>query len=359
MWISSRYPAIEILNGVLWVGLYWIEVPSAWDASIAESGIYSPMGPQGDSSSMVFSPEAVVHWRYFYHLVLIEALIVATFIDWDLWIIPDGVTLPAMAVGVLGGFLIGRVHLVPVWFQSPTLQRDVSLIRELSPEAGWMFPDWMDPLLGGAAIPAWVTSHPHLHGLAASVAGLLVGGGITWTVRFVGTMILKREAMGDGDVVLMAMVGSFLGWQPTIAAFLLAPVAACAVALVRLFWNRQVEIPYGPYLSLGTLAVLLGWETVWPPFERVFQAGVLVLPVGLAMILGMALMLMLIQLLKQAFGIELYEAEPQPVWLASDQTHYYGGEQVDQAQGNWRRAQWPGILSSRGQIHEAQWRRPE
>jgi len=358
MWISPRYPAIELLNGLLWVALYWLEVPTSWQASIEESGLYSTMGPQGVVGSTWLSPTAVLHWRYVYHLVLVEALLVATFIDWDLWIIPNAVTYPTTVVGVLGGWAIGQVYLVPVWFQSPTLARDVGLVRELTPEVGWVFPPWLDPLLTGPMVPEWITAHPHLHGLVVSLAGILIGGGVVWAVRDVATRVLGREAMGDGDVVLMGMVGSFLGWQVTVAAFLLAPVAACGVALLRVIWNRQVEMPYGPYLSMGTLAVLFGWDRLWPPFERIFAAGVLVVPVFLVMIAGMGLLLLLMQGLKRMLGIDLYSDLPQPVWLPADQSQYLDGEQSDPQQGQWRRRQWPGNLSGRGQLHENHWRHP-
>ena len=83
MGISARYPAIELLNGLLWVALYWLEVPSEWNASMSDSGLYAALGPQGIEHAGWLSPMAVVHWRYFYHLVLVEALLVATFIDLD------------------------------------------------------------------------------------------------------------------------------------------------------------------------------------------------------------------------------------------------------------------------------------
>ena len=358
MRISVRYPAIELLNGLLWMALYWLEVPTELGARIQDSGIYSPIGPQGNYGAAFFTPEAVVNLRFAYHLVLVEALLVATFIDWDLWIIPDGVTLPATAVGLTGALLSGCVHLVPVWFQSPTLLRDVNLVRELNPQIGWLFPQWLDPLLGGASVPAWCGAHPHLHGLAVSVAGFLVGGGVTWIVRIVGYAVLRREAMGFGDVVLMAMVGSFLGWQPTLAAFFVAPALACLFVVTSYLFHRQQEIPYGPYLSLGTLAILFGWQSFWPPFERIFNAGVLVLPMGLVMVAGMTLLLLAIQGIKRLFGITYDPDELEAVWTGADQSQYLAGERTDDQQGQWRRRRWPGVLSGRGQLHQTRWRHP-
>ena len=68
--------------------------------------------------------------------------------------------------------------------------------------------------------------------------GLLGGGrraprrrGLTWSVRFLGTLAFRREAMGFGDVTLMAMIGAFLGWQAAVLTFFLAPFFGLAHAL--------------------------------------------------------------------------------------------------------------------------------
>lgn len=112
-----------------------------------------------------------------------------------------------------------------------------------------------------------------------------------WVIRLVGRAALKREAMGFGDVVLMAMVGAFLGWQPTVIAILIAAILSVVLVLAtRLFaWNR--EIPFGPFLSLGTLITLLGWKWIWIRFEPLFSnpvflgASALFLPVGMFVLL--------------------------------------------------------------------------
>ena len=64
------------------------------------------------------------------------------------------------------------------------------------------------------------------------------------------------EAMGFGDVVLMAMIGSFVGWQGTLAVFILAPLLAVLGALATASFRLGDYIPFGPYLSLATLLVL-------------------------------------------------------------------------------------------------------
>ncbi|MBD3675278.1 MAG: prepilin peptidase [Planctomycetaceae bacterium] len=181
--ISPRYPLVELLNGLLFVGLYVMEVPADYLATIEESHLYTPLGPQIVED---WSSELHMNLRYLYHLVLVEALLVASLIDWDLKIIPDGSTVPAMVVGVLGGAAIGHVHLVPVWFQDPSLAR---AFMSLFPESWqWMAAD--------VTVPEWTIVFPHLHGLAVSVAGFLVGGGID--LGSTAHRALGAEAGSDG-----------------------------------------------------------------------------------------------------------------------------------------------------------------
>lgn len=348
MGISPQYPLVEFANGLLFLLVYFLEVPTGWRAPLEQSCLYSDLGPQVIPGLGPLSPEWWIHLRYFYHLVLIEALVVASLIDFRLKIIPDGCTLPAMVVGVLGAVAVGRLNIIPVWFQEPRLARDFSFIG----------PEWLQWMVApGPRVPEWIAAHPHLHGLAVSLAGLVIGGGIVWVVRAVGTWILRREAMGDGDVVLMAMVGAFLGWQPTVIAFFLAPLAALVFIILRMTFRWHEEIPYGPFLSLGTIVTILAWQPIWGAFERVFNLGpllVLFFTVGLVMFIAI---LLAMQLIKRMFGIPLDEPAPPGVWTAADQTLYYSGEQVDRHACRWRRLDdWPGIPAGRGTLHVERWR---
>ncbi|MEN6407968.1 MAG: A24 family peptidase, partial [Thermoguttaceae bacterium] len=69
-------------------------------------------------------------------------------------------------------------------------------------------------------------------GLLSSLVGAAVGGGLIWAVRIIGKAVLRREAMGFGDVTLMAMIGAFLGWQPCLVVFFLAPFAGLVVGIL-------------------------------------------------------------------------------------------------------------------------------
>jgi leader peptidase (prepilin peptidase)/N-methyltransferase len=252
-----------------------------------------------------------------------------------------------MAVGILGGFLIGQVHLVPVWFQDPSLATQLQLI----------LPDAIDPLLGGPRVPGWIAEHPHLHGLAVSLAGLAVGGGLVWGVRWIGFLVLKQEAMGFGDVVLMAAIGSFLGWQPTVIVFFLAPLCALVVVAASWLFRRDREIPYGPYLSLAVLLLLLAFQPIWNVAERVFDLGPLLPAVALLMGGLLILCLLATQMVKKALGIPLYDEEWVEQWTSADQLAHFAGQHVDDQHGRWRTNEWQGKAAGRGTVHLESWSR--
>jgi leader peptidase (prepilin peptidase)/N-methyltransferase len=116
---------------------------------------------------------------------------------------------------------------------------------------------------GGAA---WV-------GLLTSLVGLAGGGAIVWIVRLVGRAALKREAMGFGDVTFMMMVGTFLGWQACVIIFFISPLAAVIVGVLQAILKSDDELPYVPYLALGTLFVMIAWAAVWNRVEFAFELG--------------------------------------------------------------------------------------
>ncbi|MDZ4657357.1 MAG: A24 family peptidase [Bythopirellula sp.] len=113
---------------------------------------------------------------------------------------------------------------------------------------------------------AWV-------GLLTALVGLAASGALVWIVRLVGTAALGREAMGFGDVTLMMMIGTFLGWQACVVVFFVAPFAGLVVGIAQAITKRDDVIPYGPFLCLGALFVIVFWASVWNRVEFAFQLG--------------------------------------------------------------------------------------
>ncbi|MHC5005389.1 MAG: prepilin peptidase [Planctomycetota bacterium] len=120
-------------------------------------------------------------------------------------------------------------------------------------------------LLPSAGPPAVVQA------LAASGAGYLVGGGMIWGIRILGTLGFGREAMGLGDVHLLGAVGAVLGWFDPILIFFIAPFsgllwAVLSMGLGSIFRGLRRELPYGPHLALATLIMILcrpGIDAAW------------------------------------------------------------------------------------------------
>lgn len=92
------------------------------------------------------------------------------------------------------------------------------------------------------------------HGFAAVGAALLgaaVGFAFLWLVGALGTWALKEEAMGGGDVKMMAMVGAFVGWKGVILTVFLGALAGTLIFLPMLAAGKRKLVPFGIFLAAG------------------------------------------------------------------------------------------------------------
>ena len=138
--------------------------------------------------------------------------------------------------------------------------------------------------------------------LIGAIIGMAVAGGLIWGIRLVGGAVLGMQVMGFGDVTLMAMIGTFVGWQASTAGFIYGIIAAmvCALGLFVIF--RDSYLAFGPYLAFGAVVALFRWPGVWSTGRNglfVFGAWlILVLVVSLGL---MAILLPLVRALKMGF----------------------------------------------------------
>jgi len=106
----------------------------------------------------------------------------------------------------------------------------------------------------------FLETHGVLHALLASIFGILAGGFPVWLIGFLGEIIVGREAMGGGDVKLMAGIGAVLGWKSVIGVLVLGSFTgaiAVGIGLAVRVLNRRQYIPFGPFLSIAAFAEFL------------------------------------------------------------------------------------------------------
>jgi leader peptidase (prepilin peptidase)/N-methyltransferase len=156
-------------------------------------------------------------------------------------------------------------------------------------------------ILGTLAIlSAWLfASEAHWAGMLSSLVGMAATGGLVWGVRLIGTLSLRREAMGFGDVTLMMMIGAFLGWQAGPILFFLSPFAAIVLGLAQLIFRRDDVIPYGPFLCLAAATVVVCWAAIWNWAQPMFALGGLVPAVLVLCLTMLGVMLFFWRLLKE------------------------------------------------------------
>lgn len=205
--ISVRYPIIELLTGALF---------------------------------MACAVRFGASWASLYAFIFAGGLVVITFVDIDIWEIPDEVSLP--------GILIGCAFR-PLVFD----------------------------------VPWW-----------SGLAGAALGAGALWLVRFTYEVLRGEEGMGLGDVKLIGMIGAFLGPGGLLPTIIVASFAGTIIGVLMLVagggadevaaeaeevaaeeptpdrvptdedgaeeedWTPPAHaVPFGPFLALGALTHLL------------------------------------------------------------------------------------------------------
>ena len=173
--ISGRYPVVEALTALMFAAGWWYYGPGLLLVS---------------------------------RLIFGCALIVLFAIDLEHYILPNVITLPGIAVGLL--------------------------LSAIGGEPGWL----------------------------SSLIGIVAGGGFLWLMIEAWYLVKKVEGMGFGDVKMMAMIGAFLGWQLTFVTLVMASLAGSLLGLGLIATGRgemSTKLPFGTFLALGcALAATVG-----------------------------------------------------------------------------------------------------
>lgn len=284
-----RRIAIDIVVASLAIGLYLLYT---LDLSFPGRAFDIYVPPQFTWTDADIQRLLVYHW------ILLTLLVAATVIDWDWMIIPDSVTVPGMVLGVgLGAFWSYKLHPVPAMENDALHRLGMIDVKEVVGWLGGRAPGWIEQAIQ-TWNGYWDQNWNMWGGLVTGMAGLIVGGLLVWIVRAVCSWILRTEAIGFGDVTLMAMVGSFLGWQMAVVAFFLAPLSALVVGLFVWITTGNRQIPYGPHLSIASTACVFFWKPIWNRIGEVFQHLGIFLFLSALMLVTLVFVTTLIQGLK-------------------------------------------------------------
>ncbi len=177
--ISLRYPALEALSGVL---------------------------------SLLLAINLGFGIAYFTYLFFFGLLTIASFIDLEIFILPDIITLPGAALAFLASFIL------PI--------------------------SWQDSLFGA-----------------------IIGAGLFLLIQRSYRAIKKIDGLGTGDIKIMLMLGALTGWQglPILifSSAAMGLVAAIFYMKAGTAQTMQTPIPFGPFLALGAIIYILWGEAIW------------------------------------------------------------------------------------------------
>jgi leader peptidase (prepilin peptidase)/N-methyltransferase len=175
--ISPMYPIVEFITGAVFLAGY------VW---------YGP------------TPLLIVR------LVFAWAMIALFVIDLQHKILPNVITLPGIAVGVLANALAG---------------------------------------------PGWV----------ASLIGAAVGAGILFAIAEVYYRVRHEEGLGMGDVKMLGMIGAFLGWKLVLVTLVLSSFLGSIVGIGVLIAKKEslkYALPFGTFLAAGALVAAVGGDAI-------------------------------------------------------------------------------------------------
>jgi leader peptidase (prepilin peptidase)/N-methyltransferase len=150
-----------------------------------------------------------------------------------------------------------------VWWSGPTLEAvrgavfgTILLGIAMTDARAYIIPD--EFTWGGLVIGlVFSAAGAGLSGLATAALGAAVGFGLLWLVGTAGTWLFKEDAMGGGDIKMMAMVGAFVGWQGVLLTVFLGAFIGSLIFLPLLLAGRKKLVPFGIFLSLGAAATYL------------------------------------------------------------------------------------------------------
>jgi len=183
--ISMQYPIVELVTGILFLLVVWLTPPGPLVAS---------------------------------RLIFVGILVALFGIDLAHQILPNTITLPGIAIGVILSFI---------------------------------------------APPGW----------QASLIGALLGGGVLYGIAWSYYLVRREEGLGMGDVKMLAMIGAFLGWKAVLVTLVLSSFSGALLGMALIVLQRgsmRLALPFGTFLAIGALAAMFAGDPLLAWYAQFF-----------------------------------------------------------------------------------------
>jgi leader peptidase (prepilin peptidase)/N-methyltransferase len=305
--ISPRYFIIELTTAIMFVAMYVL----LFKTDIRAFGI-----EPADAAFPGMDVFLAGGWLFYVTcMILLCAFLAASAIDMELWVIPlslcwfvtaagiiasgvaplviDPLTVRSFRIFPVAGALAGIIAAAAIVglavsllalatgfirrsYEYPEHPDDSTQDQDQEPDFHHRLEAlrevlFLAPVLTAAAcgwllfehVPAFharwihIMQQPVVAGILGSVFGYLVGCAVVWATRILGTLVFGKEAMGLGDVHLMGAAGAVIGPVPVFLAFFIAPFFGLAWAMYQTIFRKTRQIPYGPFLSMAVLLVII------------------------------------------------------------------------------------------------------
>ena len=168
-------------------------------------------------------------------MIFFSLLIIGIVIDMETMILPDECTTWGAIIGVIISIAIPSLHLTEAQLHNNLLD--------------------------------------HIQSGGSAALGAIIGAGMLLWIAIIGELVLKKEVMGFGDILLMGCIGAFCGWEGAIFSIFLGAMLGTIILLPmlilqKIFSNSEKDqdlglgskIPFGPWLAAGAILNFLFFQ---------------------------------------------------------------------------------------------------
>lgn len=163
-----------------------------------------------------------------------------------------------LLTAALTWFFFWKWSASPLWLAAALLSVYILIVVAVIDLETMLIADIFSFLLGGIGLAASLIN-PYFAGgagerLLSSAGGLAFGAGCLWAMAWLGKKIYKMDAVGEGDIFLMAGLGALLGWQGVVSTLVMGAFFGSIYGVGLMLMKkagRRDHMPFGPFLALG------------------------------------------------------------------------------------------------------------